>query len=470
MKSFLLGLVLGCSGLLASYAVYSSEQGASPALVKRGEYLAIAGDCSACHSDTQSKNPYAGGYGIQSPLGIIYGSNITPSQQYGIGRYSLDDFKNVMRAGRAPGGHYLYPAMPYTSFSGLSDQDLQALYSYFMLGVAPVDHQVTKTDLPFPFSIRSVMFVWNKLFLDNTVLPGSNAAPGSVERGEYLVKTLGHCSTCHTPRNSLLGEQKGKFLAGGKVGGWVAPNITSDPQAGIGQWSEQQLVTYLRTGSLPGQAVAAGEMGTAVQNSFSKLTDGDLIAIARYIKSLPAVPDPHQRMRAAPQLPNIMQIETGLAKDPDSLIDTEQMTGAQLYNGACATCHASDGRGTQDSRRFFPSLVGTSAVIARDPSNLIMTIAEGVDRKTTAGHAFMPEFKTQFSPEQLAKVAEYVTQTFGGQQATTISAEQVTRTLQGADDSSWIIRHATQLSYGAILLLLVIVVVAFYMLRRRNPS
>jgi len=464
MRSLVFGIVF-IGVMVAENAAAQAPAGALPELVERGAYLATAGDCAACHRDTASDHPLAGGYGIQSPMGVIYASNITPSVRDGIGHYTLEDFITLMRQGKAPGGHYLYPAMPYTAFAGMSDRDLQALYSYLMLAVKPVDHQVTKTSLPFPFSFRPVMGLWNKLFLDTTAVPGSEAPAASRERGEYLVKTLTHCSTCHTPRNSLMAEQSDKFLAGSKVGGWSAPNITPDRNAGIGQWSEQQLVTYLQTGALHGQAIAGGEMATAVQNSFSKLNHDDLQAIARYITSVPAIQGEarHPSAEVATSV-DLGSIETGVASDPSALTQSTSMSGAQLYNGACATCHGSDGRGTHDPQRFYPSLVGSSAVTNRDPANLIMTIAEGIDRKTPDAHAFMPAFKKQFTSEQLAQVAEYVTQHFGGNSAVQVSREQVERTMSGIDDSSWLIKYASWLTYGGLLL---IVLVLVYICRRR---
>jgi mono/diheme cytochrome c family protein len=448
MKPLLVYALLSAAGLSWCVSAFSAQNEASPTLVKRGEYLAIAGDCSACHRNPADNNPYSGGFAIESPMGLIYGSNITPSTKFGIGNYRFEDFKAVMREGRAPGGHYLYPAMPYTSFSGMSDDDLLALYSWLMLGVAPDDHPVPETRLPFPFSFRPVMAFWNALFLDNSPVTGGDAAPGSVERGEYLVKTLTHCSTCHTPRNGIMGEENDRFLSGGKVGSWTAPNITPDPQAGIGNWSEADLVTYLRSGVLHGKAVAGGEMGTAAQNSFSQMQESDLRAIARYIRQIPAISGP-PRHRSGNDRPVavLADVETGIHHGLNGYLSRDEMTGARLYNGACASCHASDGRGTGDG--FYPPLAGSSAVTSPDPSNLIMTMAEGIDRHTAAGHAFMPEFKTQLTTEELARLASYVSQTFGGT-ATTITPEVVEQTLKGEGGGSWLIRYASALSWAGI--------------------
>ena len=468
LKSLLIGLALTFSmSSLTLAAIRTTE--ALPELVSRGAYLATAGDCAACHRDTHSAHPLAGGYGIQSPIGVIYASNITPSQQYGIGRYSLADFKAVMRQGLAPGGRYLYPAMPYTAFAGMSDRDLQALYSYLMLSVQPVDHRVPQTDLPFPFSFRPAMRVWNALYLNSDPVPGDEAPAGSIERGKYLVRTLTHCSTCHTPRNTLMAEQKDKFLSGSQLGGWFAPNITPSPEAGIGQWSEQQLVTYLRTGAVHGLAVAGGEMGTAVQNSFSKLNDNDLLAISRYLKSVPAIQGiPHRhRSLSEKHVPDSPE-ETGVIMDATGLTETQSMSGAQLYNGACATCHGSEGKGTQDPQHFYPALVGSSAVTQPNPANLIMTIAEGIDRETPSGHAFMPEFSSQFTPEQLAKVAEYVTQHFGGNTSTKISAQQVREAMSGTGGSKGLVKYVALLAYGGGMVIIVTVLLTLALCIRRS--
>ncbi|NIF23746.1 cytochrome c [Candidatus Pantoea multigeneris] len=464
----IMNIALMTAGLLLSaHSVMAADSEASASLVKRGEYLAVAGDCSACHRNPQSGKPFSGGFAIQSPMGMIYGSNITPSKTAGIGNYSLADFTAVMREGKAPGNHFLYPAMPYTAFAGMSDDDLHALYSYLMLGVPADDHAAPETSLPFPFSFRPVMFFWNMLYLDKTAVKGSDAPAGSADRGEYLVKTLAHCSTCHTPRDGMMGEESAHFLGGGKVGSWTAPNITPDVHSGIGSWSEDEIVTYLRTGALHGKAIASGEMGTAVQNSFSHLDQSDLQAMAHYLKQVPAISTTDRQAPAqAPQPTPISAVETGMRNTIEDYVSGKEMSGAQLYNGACAACHAADGRGTHDAQTFFPSLVGSSAVVSPDPSNLIMTIAEGVNRNTAEGHAFMPTFKEQFTTEELTKVANYVSVTFGNP-AHVITEADVKQTLQG-DSGSWLIRYAGVMAWCGIAIAFVLVLWVIFTLRRRR--
>ncbi|TMV81141.1 c-type cytochrome [Thioclava sp. BHET1] len=463
----LTGAVAGAS-LLACAAL---AQDADPALVKTGRYLATAGDCAACHSDPSGGSAFGGGYVVNSPLGKIYGSNITPSKADGIGNWSLQDFSRAVRDGVAPGHHYLYPAMPYTAFAGLSDADVKALYSYFMLGVKPVDHAVTKTDLGFPFNIRPVMLGWDLLFAHGGAVPGSDAAPGGVARGKYLVDTLAHCSTCHTPRNGLMAEESGSFLAGGKVGSWTAPNITSDPVSGIGGWSKTEIATYLSTGALPGKAIAGGEMGTAVQKSFSKLHPDDIEAIAAYIKTVPAVGTGARLPRSGWSKDAAVPADTVEAPlNPTNIasyVTADGMSGAALYNGACASCHGFDGHGTGDKR--LPALLGSSAVGSADPSNLVMTITDGIDRDAGGEHVFMPAFGPQFTRAELAKVADYVATSFGDPSHHVTEAD-VARVYASATQQGWLIANAATLAWIGIVvaLLILLALILWLALRRRG--
>ncbi|HCW98490.1 MAG TPA: gluconate 2-dehydrogenase, partial [Pantoea sp.] len=263
---------------------------------------------------------------------------------------------------------------------------------------------------------------------------GSAEAIGDA-RGEYLVKTLGHCGSCHTPRNVLMAEKSASYLRGGAVGSWQAPDLT---QARLYAWSETELATYLKTGSLPGKAIAAGEMATVVENSFSRLTDSDRRSVARYLLTLGHAP---ASTHAAPTPPPraIAAFETGPSATLRGAIGGEQMSGAQLYNAACASCHGAQGEGSRDAPQTFPRLTGTSAVLNANPANLIMTVAEGVDRTTASGHAFMPAFSSQMSSAELARLLDYVSTQFGaaGQH---ITEEQVNHTLRHPRHSLWLQR------------------------------
>ena len=227
------------------YAGFSpASQAETPAsaatLLAQGKYLSVAADCSACH-DSPDHHVMAGGNSINSPLGKIVASNITPSVRYGIGNYTEQQFSDAVRKGINAQGENLYPAMPYTSYSLLTDSDIQALYYYFMHGVTAVDRPAGTTALPFPFNLRVSMKLWNALYAGNGSFRPSPSQTEQVNRGNYLIFGLAHCDTCHTPRNVLMAEKSDQPLSGGSLGQWYAPNITSDKQSGIGNWSDQQL-------------------------------------------------------------------------------------------------------------------------------------------------------------------------------------------------------------------------------------
>ncbi|WP_244464826.1 c-type cytochrome [Martelella endophytica] len=260
-----------------------------PALMARGQYLSIAGDCGACHTATKDK-PFGGGLPLSTPLGEIFSTNITPSTTAGIGNYSLEEFDRAVRHGERKDGRNLYPAMPYTSYATITDYDLKALYTYFMHGVDPVDEEPSRTRLPFPFNLRFTMKAWNLIFARGAPFQNDPTRSEEWNRGAYLSQSLAHCSTCHTPRNFLMAEEEGKALAGASLGTWFAPNITSDPIDGIGVWSISDITAYLSTGRSPTGSQAGGPMLEAINNSLSQLHDRDITAIATYIHDVAPQP------------------------------------------------------------------------------------------------------------------------------------------------------------------------------------
>jgi mono/diheme cytochrome c family protein len=396
-------------------------------IVAQGEYLARAADCGACHREPEAGGPpYAGGYAIASPMGDIVAPNITPSKTAGIGQWSFQDFDRAMRKGERPDGAKLYPAMPYTDYQGINDADMHALYAYFMKGVKPVDNVLAKTALPFPFNVRLIMTPWNWLFRSDKPFKPQPALSPSAQRGEYLVETMGHCGSCHTPRNLLMAEKSGEALSGGDVGGWHAPNITSDPVSGVGGWSDAELVAYLRDGHVPGKGVAAGGMGEAVEHSLRHLTPADLAAIAAYLKAGKPIRDPREDRPAfawTGQGPlSVAAYEVGDRQNQPALSDSGTTNGATLYADACGACHQLNAKGTKDG--FYPGLAHSTATGAPNPANLIMTILQGVNRKGADGHAFMPAFAGQLSDDQVAAVANHVLTRFG-RPDTTVNAAMV---------------------------------------------
>ena len=272
--------------LAGSWQAVASDE----VMIQRGKAIAIAADCGACHRQAAKNSaPFAGGYAIDSPMGRIIASNITPSRQFGIGSYTEQQFADALRKGQAADGSSLYPAMPYTAYQGMTDDDVHALYLYFMQGVKPVDRAPEEqTALSFPFNLRQLMWGWNLLYLNGQQGENQAALSDKLHRGRYLVDVLAHCSTCHTPRNMAMAEDQSRYLAGSPLGGWYAPNITSDP-SGLAAWRQSDIVTYLKTGHVAGKAQAAGPMAEAVDHSFRYMPDDDLQAIAAWIKQVPAI-------------------------------------------------------------------------------------------------------------------------------------------------------------------------------------
>lgn len=439
-------LLLASSALAhGSFAQTTSE--ADPALVAKGHAIAIAGDCAACHGDTDS-----GGMPIESPMGAIYASNITPDPVNGIGTWTLAQFADALRRGRSPDKGWLYPAMPYTSYTGMSDADIKALYSYLKLEVKPQPNKVPETKLPFPY-FRMAMIGWNWLNLrvghPSGEVPVSSA---ELKRGQYLAETLGHCSTCHTPRNFLMGEIGSKHLAGGWVGTWIAPNITP---AGIGSWTNAQLVQFLKTGSANGD-VAAGDMGVAVEHSFSHMSDADLNAMVDYLRQVPSVGTSGKAPLGIGKLPSLPEIEK-VPGDWKQKIDASTVTdGGTLYQSACASCHEARGQGTSDG--VHPSLIRNSTARALSPDNLVLVIANGVNRKTPGDYQFMPGFQTQMSRAQMAALATYIRTDFANVPNPQVTEADVDNILAGKAPTSWIIANAANLAYASIALGVVVIV------------
>lgn len=464
-------LLRGLAGLVLS-AVMSqtvfSQTASAPAPgtsdadneIQRGAYLARAGDCIACHT-AKGGQAFAGGLAIQTPIGTIYSSNITPSHTNGIGNYTLSQFDAALREGKRADGAHLYPAMPYTSYAKLSDDDVKALYAYFMHGVPAVDQAAKTTALPFPFNIRLSMAAWNLLFLDRQPYKVDPAHNAEWNRGAYLSQGLAHCSTCHTPRNFLMAEETSRTLAGGDVGTWFAPNITADASSGIGSWTPEELANYLRGGSVPGKAQAAGPMAEAIQHSFSHLSDSDLRAIAVYIKSVPAIHDPVDTQAADSWgAPN---------NDSDSVRseswpkDANKLSGAQLYDAACASCHQARGEGSPDGG--LPSLFHNTAVGHVNTNNLVMAILEGVPHTSASAGVDMPAFGSRLSDEQIATLGNFLVQQYGNP-AAKVSIEQV-RTLRAGGAPSPLLTLA-RVGIVVVIVLLLLILVLVRVNRRRS--
>jgi mono/diheme cytochrome c family protein len=449
---------------------HAAEQAAQgDAAIERGKYLAIAADCGACHSAPNGK-PFAGGLPIGTPLGTIYSTNITPSANFGIGRYTEEEFSRALRRGIRSDGAHLYPAMPYTSYARFTDEDTHALYLYFTKAVEPVDARGPETELPFPMSIRLSMLGWNILFLDTQVFAPDQQQSAQWNRGAYLVEGAAHCGTCHTPRGFLMQEQTGRALSGAQVGPWYAPNITSDPASGIGSWSREELAAYLRNGHLRGKAQAAGSMGEAVEHSFQYLSADDIDSIATYIKTVPPIGDPAasaSRFTAGKISSELTMLRgrDGIKSDNDAA-----PSGAELFQGNCASCHAAEGQGSKDG--YYPSLFHNSATGAKNPTNLIAAILYGVDRTVSGRQAFMPGFggrpadANPLSDRNIAVLASYVLSHFGAGD-TTVTEQEVTEIRHGGPASSLLLLARSGLAAAVVVLILAAALLVFR--RERRP-
>jgi mono/diheme cytochrome c family protein len=256
----------------------------------RGEYVFRAASCAACH--TRKGGAFmAGGRALETPFGTFYSPNLTPDPQTGIGNWTFEAFARALRHGLSPEGKPYYPAFPFTSYAAIADQDLADLWTY-LRSVTPVHQENRPHDLAFPFSQRSLLWGWRWLNFQPVVLATPAGASEELRRGAYLVEVLGHCQECHTPRNLLGASKSARAFAGNPDGpeGDRVPNITPDPQAGIGNWNEAEIVSYLKTGMTPDFDFAGSAMREVIDESTSKLTDADRTAIAGYLKSIAPLP------------------------------------------------------------------------------------------------------------------------------------------------------------------------------------
>jgi mono/diheme cytochrome c family protein len=389
---------------------------ADPGLVKRGEYLARAGDCVACHTADKSR-PFAGGLPIVTPFGTIYTPNITPDPDTGIGQWTDSDFLHAMQQGIGKGGERLYPAFPYAEYTKVTGQDVLAIRAYLNT-LAPIHYTPPRNQMSFPFNQRWLMVFWNMFnFNEGRFVPDPKQS-AQWNRGAYLVEGLAHCEECHTPRNIMQGLKTSDRFSGATQAGWHAFNITPDKNSGVGNWSDDELVRYLSTGAVPGRANAAGPMGQVVADSTQYLSAEDLTSIVTYLRSVTPVVGGEMHPRDQLGTP---------ANDVTALRGTEitGVNGAQLFVANCASCHNWTGQGVGASAPgAYPSLIHNSTAGAGDPNNLAMVILHGVSRTTKQADVLMPAFGGELTNDQVAAITNYVTKQFGNPQAM-VTTDQV---------------------------------------------
>jgi mono/diheme cytochrome c family protein len=371
-------------------------------LIARGEYLARAADCAACHNAPNGK-PFAGGLPFKLPFGTIYSTNITADRETGIGGWSDDDFVRALHRGIAPGGHYLYPAFPYTSYTGLSRDDALAIKTY-LFSLPPQHVANNANDLSFPFNQRWGMAFWNLVFLRDQRFAPDPARSAAVNRGAYLATALGHCAECHTPRNLAYGLESRREFAGEVLQGWLAYNITADKRSGVGDWSDAQLASYLSTAHAEGRGSAAGPMAEAVENSLQYLTSQDMSALVAYLRTISAQAGGYEVNRTPTPV-------TSSGADAPGPQESQSDLGRHIFEDTCANCHQYDGDGRQS---VYASLIGSRS--ANDPTgaNVTQIVLKGANFHIKDQRIYMPSFAAGYSDTELAAVTNYVIAHFGG--------------------------------------------------------
>ena len=370
----------------------------SPESVAKGESLAAVGHCMSCHTRPGGQ-PYAGGYAVNTPFGTIYGSNITPDQKTGIGRWSLEAFARAMHEGVSMEGSHLFPAFPYNAYTKLSDDDVKALYAYLMTR-PPVNSTVPRNTISFPLNIRSFQEGWKILFFKSERYQPNPAKSAEWNRGAYLAEALSDCGGCHTPRNSLGGEKLRYAYSGAVVDNWIAPALTRDNPSPI-PWTQNELFTFLRTGATPLHGTTAATMTPVIRDALGLpvVPDSDVRAIAIYFSDLShwnaGQTDIQSKVKEAIEASSL---GSGQEHDPD----------ASLYAAACMSCHYNSGPAPISAR---PELALSSALTLSEPTNFIQAVLNGISNTEGAQGLVMPAYASSFSDADVARLAAYLRRT-----------------------------------------------------------
>lgn len=378
----------------ASVADAAVATPATPDLVARGAYLALVGNCAACHT-ARGGVPYAGGRGIDTPFGTVYGGNLTPDDATGLGRWNADHFWRALHHGRSRDGRLLYPAFPYPEFTRVTRADSDALFAY-LRSLPPVSAPNRAHELRFPYRTQAALAVWRALFFRAGGFEPEAGRSAEFNRGAYLVRGLAHCGACHGARNPLGATRESLTFSGGQLPmqHWYAPSLTSPLEAGLADWEPEHVVALLRDGVSP-RASALGPMAEVVFRSTQHLAEADLRAIAVFLTSLP------------PSKPKPVR-----GRVPDA---AQMQRGAQLYEAHCADCHGAQGQGAAGA---YPPLAGNRAVTMVPAINAIRVVISGGFPPATAGNPRpfgMPPLGQALSDEDIAAVLSYVRNRWGNQ-------------------------------------------------------
>jgi mono/diheme cytochrome c family protein len=400
-------LLWSCLAIGAPAAI--AQQASPPdnaSAVAKGEYLARAGDCIACHTAPEGQL-FAGGRAMKTPFGTLYTSNITPDPQTGIGTWSSDQFYTMMHSGRFPDGGLVYPAMPFASYTKVTRADGEAIYAY-LKSIPPVRQANRPHDLRFPYSNRSLIIGWRTLYFSEGEYKPDPDKSADWNRGAYLVEGLGHCGMCHTAINALGGSSDSQAFEGGLIPmqNWYAPSLTSNKEAGLGDWSIQEISDLLRTGTSSRGAVY-GPMAEVVYNSLQYLSDDDTRAMAVYLKSLAQGTSPEKPATPLPSAESSLLISLGKT----------------IYDRQCASCHGATGQGMPPE---YPPLAGNQSIEMTSAVNAIRMVLNGGYPPGTAGNPRpygMPPFAQRLSDNEVAAVVTYI-RTSWGNRGDPVSARQ----------------------------------------------
>jgi len=370
-----------------------ADDAPNAAQLRRGQYLVRVGDCLSCHTAYDGK-PFAGGVGLNTPFGVIYSSNITSDKNVGIGGWTKDQFYAAMHDGIRADGQHLYPAFPYPWFTRVSREDDDAIFAYLQT-TPPSNAQPPPNRLPFPFNQRSLLAVWNALFLDRKTNPPPDAKQSAEwNRGADIVNGLGHCSGCHTPKNPFGADRKSLAFHGAGIDNHFAPDLTANSRTGLGSWSVEDIAQYLKDGR-NARAAAGGPMAEVITFSMSMLSDEDRHAVATYLKSLPASADENSTRPG----------------------DAAMQRGAAIYSDACSACHLSDGRGQPG---YFPPLGNNAVVQQDDPAGVLHILLAGSRAGPGAkivSPMTMPSFAWKLSDAEIADVLTFLRNSWGNRAA-----------------------------------------------------
>ena len=385
--------------------LHAGKANATTEAITRGEYLARAGDCVACHSEPNGK-PFAGGRAMPTPFGSLFVPNITPDDETGIGRWTADDFYRMLHTGVSRDGTLLYPAMPFASYTKVTRPDSDAMFS-FLQSVTPIRQKNRPHELKFPFNDRDLLLGWRTLYFKEGEFQPDPKESAQWNRGAYLVQGLGHCAMCHTAINALGGSSESKAFEGGMIPNqnWYAPSLTSNREAGLGDWPIKDIADLLQVGASH-RGTTYGPMAEVVYNSLQYITDDDATAMAVYLKALPK-----RDSEAAP---------TSQAR----LVDPTVMElGRKVYAGQCATCHGSEGEGQAPA---FPPLKGNQSITMLSPVNSIRMVLNGGYAPGTYKNPRpygMPPFNHILRDDEVAAVVTYIRLAWGNNGTPVTAAE-----------------------------------------------